>query len=96
MGRAIFAQHGYWMDLLSGLPTEPDILNAPWMAGDYHLKSQAGRWDPETESWVQDDVTSPCVDSGDPLSAVGQELAPNGGVINMGAYGGTIEASLGQ
>ncbi|MCP4593333.1 MAG: hypothetical protein GY842_21570 [bacterium] len=61
--------------------------------GDCHLKSQAGRWDPNSASWVQDDVTSPCVDAGDPNSPIGYEPFPNGGVINIGAYGGTVEAS---
>jgi len=61
--------------------------------GDYHLKSQAGRWDPKTESWVQDMVTSPCIDAGDMSTPVGFEPFPNGGVINMGAYGSTAEAS---
>ena len=62
----------------------------PW---DYHLKSQAGRWEPATGTWVIDDVTSPCIDAGDPNSPVGDEPEPNGGRINMGAYGGTAEAS---
>ncbi len=61
--------------------------------GDYHLKSQAGRWDPNSKSWVQDAVTSPCIDAGNPGSPLGFEPFPNGGVINMGAYGGTAEAS---
>jgi hypothetical protein len=61
--------------------------------GDYHLKSQAGRWDPNTQSWVQDDVTSLCIDAGDPMSPLGLEPFPNGGRVNMGAYGGTAEAS---
>ena len=60
---------------------------------DYHLKSQAGRWDAATESWVIDEATSPCIDAGDPMTPIGGELFPNGGIINMGAYGGTIEAS---
>jgi hypothetical protein len=61
--------------------------------GDYHLKSQAGRWDPNSESWVRDDVTSPCIDAGNPGCPVGDEPAPNGNRRNMGAYGGTAEAS---
>lgn len=60
---------------------------------DYHLESQAGRWDPITQSWVKNDVTSHCIDAGDPLSPIGREPFPNGGRINMGAYGGTAEAS---
>ena len=62
--------------------------------GDHHLKSQAGRWDPNTETWVQDDdETSPCIDAGNPMSPIMYEPFPNGGIINMGAYGGTSEAS---
>jgi hypothetical protein len=61
--------------------------------GDYHLKSQAGRWDANSSSWVKDDVTSLCIDAGDPHSPIGLEPFPNGGIINMGAYGGTAEAS---
>ena len=60
---------------------------------DLHLKSQAGRWDRDTQSWIQDEVTSPCIDAGDPMSPIGYEPFPNGGLINMGAYGGTAEAS---
>jgi len=60
---------------------------------DYHLKSQAGRWDRNHGSWVLDDLTSACIDAGDPNSLIGDEPFPNGGRINMGAYGGTEEAS---
>ena len=61
--------------------------------GDYHLKSQAGRWDANEGRWTRDDVTSPCIDAGDIYNPIGLEPFPNGGVINMGAYGGTAEAS---
>ncbi len=90
----LFAEPGYWADIND--PTiivEPDDPNSMWIEGDYHLKSQAGRWDPNSDSWVQDDVTSPCIDTGDPMSPVGLESFPNGGFVNMGAYGGTAEAS---
>jgi len=60
---------------------------------DYHLKSQAGRWDSNDGRWMIDDVTSPCIDAGDPMMPIGDEPFPNGGIINMGAYGGTAEAS---
>ena len=63
------------------------------IVGDYHLKSQAGRYNPATQTWVYDDVTSPCIDGGDPASPIMYEPFPNGGVVNMGAYGGTAEAS---
>jgi hypothetical protein len=61
--------------------------------GDYHLKSQASRWDANSQSWIQDSVTSPCIDAGDPMSPIGWETFPSGGFINMGTYGGRAEAS---
>lgn len=70
-----------------------DPLFADSDHGDYHLKSQAGRWDPVAGAWVQDSVTSPCIDAGDPAAPIMVEPFPNGGVINMGAYGGTDQAS---
>ncbi|MBN1358941.1 MAG: right-handed parallel beta-helix repeat-containing protein [Sedimentisphaerales bacterium] len=62
--------------------------------GDYHLKSQAGRWDPAAMRWVVDPESSPCIDAGHPDDRTGFEPFPNGNRINMGAYGGTFEASL--
>lgn len=62
-------------------------------AEDYHLLSQAGRWDSPTETWLLDSRTSPCIDAGSPATAIGPESFPNGGIINMGAYGGTTQAS---
>jgi hypothetical protein len=70
-----------------------DPLFADAANDDYHLKSQAGRWDPNNQLWIQDEVTSPCIDAGDPMSPIGLEPFPNGGFVNMGAYGGTAEAS---
>jgi hypothetical protein len=37
--------------------------------------------------------SSPCIDAGDPNSEYSDEPEPNGWRINMGAYGGTIEAT---
>jgi hypothetical protein len=70
-----------------------DPLFADAGNGDYHLRSQAGRWDPLTSGWVIDGGTSLCIDGGDPLTPIGVERNPNGGRINMGFYGGTSEAS---
>ena len=84
-----FAARGYWDP--NGTPD--DAHDDFWVEGDYHLQSEAGRWDPVSESWVFDDVTSPCIDAGDPDGPVACEPYPNGGVVNMGAYGGTAEAS---
>jgi predicted secreted protein len=81
----LFADPGYW--------TDENNPNAVWVDGDYHLKSEYGRWNPNTQTWVTDDVTSPCIDAGDPDMMVGDEPFPSGIRINMGAYGGTTEAS---
>jgi hypothetical protein len=90
----IFVREGYWADP-NNLYTEvgPDVPEAVWVAGDYHLQSQAGHWDRDTETWVFDDATSPCIDAGDPNGYLGDERFPNGGYVNLGAYGGTLEAS---
>jgi parallel beta-helix repeat protein len=73
------------------IDADPLFADAP--GGDYHLKSQAGRWHPASETWISDDVTSPCIDAGDPASPTGSEPEPNGSVINTGAHGGTAQAS---
>jgi len=84
-----FTRPGYW-----DTNDTPDDLNDDiWIDGDYHLKSQGGRWDVSSDAWVYDDTTSPCIDAGDPNHPVGWEIFPNGGIVNIGAYGGTDEAS---
>jgi len=70
-----------------------DPLFADAVGGDYRLKSEGGRWDANDGGWTTDDVTSPCIDAGDPMTPIGLEPFPNGAVINIGAYGGTAEAS---
>ncbi len=72
--------------------------------GDFHLRSQGGRWESAQAEWLYDTVTSPCIDAGDPAWPLGDEplmvpgtvdgTAPTNTRINMGAYGGTAEASL--
>jgi predicted outer membrane repeat protein len=83
----------------SGLTWGPgNIEDEPLFADsanrDYHLSSAAGRWDPNSRVWVKDALTSPCVDAGDSNSNWPGELWPHGKQINMGAYGGTAEASM--
>ncbi len=85
----LFAAPGYWDP--NGTLEDPN--DDVFVDGDYHLKSQAGRWDPNGESWVADKTSSLCIDAGDPSSDVGVEPFPNGGLVNMGAYGGTAQAS---
>jgi hypothetical protein len=89
-----FAESGRWINANDpNQIAEPNDPNAVWVDGDYHLKSQAGRWYPDSNIWFQDDQTSPCIDAGDPDTPFGDEPFPNGDRINMGAYGGTTEAS---
>lgn len=71
-----------------------DPLLADPNNGDFHLKSEYGRWDPASQTWLYDNVTSPCIDEGDPADPNWtNELWPHGKRINMGAYGGTPQAS---
>jgi len=84
-----FADPGCW----DANGTPEDANDDFWVAGDYHLKSQGGRYDAYEGGWTTDDVTSLCIDAGDPNRPIGFEVFPNGGLINMGAYGGTAEAS---
>ncbi len=91
-----FVEAGFWDT--NGTPE--DINDDFWVRGDYHLQSQAGRWNPNSQTWpaaagwVQDIVTSPCINAGNPDSDWTAELLPNGERINMGAYGGTPQASM--
>jgi len=78
---------------------EPERLS-PLFAGaggaDYHLLSERGRYWPLHDVWVLDDLTSPCIDGGDPAVEPWGERMPNGGAINMGAFGGTAWASMSE
>ncbi|MCK5171860.1 MAG: LamG domain-containing protein [Planctomycetes bacterium] len=64
--------------------------------GDYHLLSEDGRYVAAYGLWSFDDVTSVCVDGGNPLDNPMGERMPNGGRVNMGAYGGTAYGSMSQ
>jgi len=74
-------------------PMFADPDNADVDKRDFHLMSAGGRFDATSKKWIKDDVTSPCIDVGDPNTPVQQETAPNGDRIDLGAYGGTKEAS---
>lgn len=77
-------------------PGPGDISKDPFFKGgspyDFHLQSEKGRF--ESGQWVVDVRTSPAIDAGDPGDDFALEVYPNGGRINMGAYGGSAEASL--
>lgn len=81
-----------------------DTFDDFWVDGDYHLRSEGWRWDTQRRVWTWDDVTSRCIDAGSPASPLGDEplsipADPNNDWgqnlrINMGAYGGTSQASM--
>jgi len=87
-----FAVNGFW-DANGSADVDSDDY---WVDGDYHLRSRVGRWDPVGHNWVTDAVTSPCVDAGNPIVDYAGEVWPHGCRINMGAFGGTSEASLSE
>lgn len=70
-----------------------DPLFAAASGHDFHLRSKAGRWDNVSGRWVNDEVTSPAIDAGDPASPFERETAPNGRRVNLGAFGNTPWAS---
>ena len=100
-----FVKPGQWVDANDpNIIVEPNDPNAIWVDGDYHLKSEGWSWDVVRQRWTYDDVTSRCIDAGnpgspladepltlivDPLNRWGQNLR-----IDMGAFGGTAEASI--
>ncbi|MCD6392542.1 MAG: hypothetical protein J7M40_03445, partial [Planctomycetes bacterium] len=96
-----FVDPGRWTDPGTPQNTSDDI----WVEGDYHLKTEGWRWDASGGRWTYDDVTSRCIDAGNPAAPMEEELLtvpadPTGEWgrnirINMGAYGGTQEASIG-
>jgi hypothetical protein len=106
----LFVARGQWVptgdvrtDVGNRVSIQPGV--PVWAAGDYHLKSQGWSWNGLLGIWAWDDVTSPCIDAGDPSlpigdeppCAVGDPLSDRASVntrIDMGAYGGTAEASL--
>ncbi len=71
---------------------------------DYHLKSQGWRWSISQQNWTHDNVTSPCIDAGNPGSplfdepiSIESDIANHWGQnirINIGAYGGTSQAGM--
>jgi len=101
----LFVRTGVWRAAgPAGRFPEPITHGNRWAAGDYHLQSQGWRWDARNGEWTSDAGTSPCIDAGDPAFGIADEPAnaPDGPAagqtvntrIDMGAYGGTAEASL--
>jgi len=83
-----------------------DLSDDFYIAGDYRLKSAGWRWDTASERdiWTFDDVTSKCIDAGNPGASLADEPVtipqdPHNYFgenirINIGAYGGTKQASI--
>jgi hypothetical protein len=74
--------------------TDAHSLSIPALfvsASDLHLMSQAGHWAPT--GFVADAASSRLLDAGDPASSSDLEPAPNGGRIELGAFGNTPQAS---
>jgi len=63
------------------------FYNSTFHDGIYVVHARQGQW-------LLDGVTSPCVDAGEPNVEPSGERMPNGGRMNMGAYGGTASASM--
>jgi parallel beta-helix repeat protein/predicted outer membrane repeat protein len=84
------------------IDVEPYFVDAN--NSDYRLKSRGWRWDAQRKTWTWDTVTSRCIDAGNPDAPLRDEplfvpVDPTGYWgqnlrINMGAYGGTAEASI--
>ena len=82
-------QQGY--DGMGNITSDPLFADAA--NGDFHVRSQYGRFVPATGAFVNDGETSPAIDAGQPSSDFSEEPAPNGGRVNLGCYGNTAEAS---
>ncbi|MCH8215140.1 MAG: hypothetical protein IH892_00070 [Planctomycetes bacterium] len=89
-----FSNVGQGWDGQSNMNSDP--LFADPGQGDFHLRSYAGRWDPNQKQWVHDLQISLCLDGGGVQDPGGAERIPHGDLINLGAYGGTAQASRGN
>lgn len=68
-----------------------DPLFADPAGFDFHLKSETGRWDAQSSSFVTDSYTSPLIDAGS--GTYSNELPNNGNWRNIGLHGNTFQAS---
>ena len=99
-----------YSDTAQGLKGTGNIFAPPCFVNakdkDYHLKSKGYRYDPNQGTWNSNEFTSFCIDAGKPGYLLPDELLsvppdPNNDVsenlrINIGAYGGTSQASIAE
>ena len=82
---------------IHSISVDPRFVDA---STNFHLRSTAGSYRgaaftaPGGGSFVADADLSFCVDGGDPPAGFAQEPAPNGGRLDLGAFGNTPDASL--
>ena len=74
--------------------TDP-LLHDP-ASGNFHLRSEFGRYRPDVGFFVPDGETSWAIGRGNPESPFDQQPAPTAGRINLGAFGNTEFASKGS
>ena len=94
--------HSFSADPLFVNPAGPDgvVGGTNGLDDNFHLASTAGSFKGlpftalTTAGFTADVSHSPCIDAGLPASAIGSEQVPNGARINLGAFGGTADASL--
>ena len=77
-------------DIYFNILENPQLVNP--IFSDLHLQSTTGSY--HNGQWLPDPNHSPCIDAGDPSLSFANEPEPNGGIINIGAYGNTDRASL--
>jgi len=81
-----------WLKQDNNLPEDLDHSGmVDW--ADIKALSQYFLANSREDGWILDELTSLCIDAGDPNSDWSSEPWPNGKRINMGAYGGTSQAS---
>lgn len=88
---AVFA--GFWLDTGPAIPADLDLDDSVDFTDFAVFTSNWLNPGVNIGGWVFDDVNSPCIDAGDPNAALPLEPGPNGGIINIGAYGNTEYAS---
>jgi hypothetical protein len=108
-GDPCFVQLGHWNTTTTRATRGAGTASVSMglVEGDYHLQSEGWRWSPQPlhgSNWYFDTTTSPAVAAGDPMDSLGEELEREPGdpegrwgfnhAIELGAYGGTAQASL--